>query len=148
MMDYDIRNGRTYMYFKDEPLYPFGHGLSYINFEYKNLKLSNETLSKNGEIKISADINNTGIRAGDEVVQPYVQFPQSKVVRPIKELKGFQRIGLNPGETKAVTYTIRAESLAWWNEKSNSWEVESGPVNIMIGSSSQDIRLQKTIVEN
>lgn len=148
MMDYDIRNGRTYMYFKDEPLYPFGYGLSYTHFEYKNIRLSNKTLSKDGEIKISADIKNSGERSGDEVVQLYVQFPQSKVVRPIKELRGFQRIGLNAGETKSVTFTFKAESLAWWNEESNNWEVESGPVNILIGSSSQDIKFTKTVVVN
>jgi beta-glucosidase len=146
MLDYDIRNGRTYMYFKEEPLYPFGFGLSYTKFDYSNIKLSSDLMLKNGNLSVTADIKNTGNKDGDEVVQLYVQFPQSKVVRPIKELKGFHRIGLNAGETKSVTFTLKAESLAWWNEESNRWELESGPVNILIGGSSHDIKLTKTIL--
>ena len=146
MMDYDIRNGRTYMYFKGEPLYPFGYGLSYTRFEYSNLKFNSETMAKNGSVTVTADIKNSGGRDGDEVVQLYVQIPQSKVVRPIKELKGFKRIHLMAGESKSVSFTVKAESLAWWNDKVNGWEMESGPLNILIGSSSQDIKLQKKAI--
>lgn len=142
MMDYDITNGRTYMYFKGEPLYHFGYGLSYSKFDYTNLKLSNTTMPKNGNITITADIKNAGSRDGDEVVQLYIQHPQSKIVRPIKALKGFERIRLKAGETKKVSFTINAESLAWWNDKISAWEVESGSVKVLVGSSSQNIRLQ------
>jgi beta-glucosidase len=145
MLEYDITKGRTYMYFKGEPLYPFGYGLSYTLFEYSNIKANSETMAKNGSITVTADVKNTGRRDGDEVVQLYVQLPQSKVVRPIKALKGFQRVNLKAGETKTVTFTVKAESLAWWNDDIPGWEVEGGPVNILIGSSSQDIRLEKTI---
>jgi len=113
MSDYDITNGRTYMYFKGEPLYPFGYGLSYSKFEYTNLKVSSEKMANNGSITVTVDIKNVGSRDGDEVVQLYVQFPQSKVVRPIKALKGFQRINVKNGETKTLTFVFNAESLAW-----------------------------------
>ncbi|WP_435356390.1 glycoside hydrolase family 3 C-terminal domain-containing protein [Emticicia sp. SJ17W-69] len=148
MMDYDITNGRTYMYFKGEPLYHFGYGLSYSTFDYANLKLSSATMSKNGSITITADIKNTGSRDGDEVVQLYIQHPQSKIVRPIKALKGFERINLKAGETKKVTFKIDAESLAWWNDKTAAWEVESGSVKVLVGSSSQHIKLQNAFTVN
>ena len=92
MMDYNIRNGHTYMYFKGEPLYPFGFGLSYTTFEYSNLKTSAPSLSAKGSIDISVDVKNTGARAGDEVVQLYVKHVGSAVERPNKELRGFKRV--------------------------------------------------------
>jgi beta-glucosidase len=148
MMDYDITNGRTYMYFKGEPLYHFGYGLSYTKFDYTNLKLSSATMPSSGSITVSADIKNTGSRDGDEVVQLYVQHPQSKVIRPIKALKGFQRISLKAGETKKVTFKMDAASLAWWNDQTSAWEVESGTVKVLLGSSSQIIKLQNTFTVN
>ena len=132
------------MYFKGEPLYPFGYGLSYSKFEYANLKFSSESMANGGSITVTVDIKNTGSRDGDEVVQLYAEFPQSKVVRPAKALKGFQRINLKAGETKTITFTVKAESLAWWNDNIPGWELEGGPVNILIGSSSQDVKQQKT----
>jgi beta-glucosidase len=140
--DYNIRNGRTYMYLKGEPLYPFGYGLSYTTFAYSRLKLSSTKLKNDGTILVSARVKNTGNRAGEEVVQLYVQHPKSAVERPFKELKGFQRVALKPGETKTVQLPIKAESLAWWNEKRDGWEVELGPINILVGASSADIRLK------
>ena len=142
MMDYDIRLGRTYMYFKGEPLYPFGYGLSYTTFRYSNLRLSSARLPKNGSITASVDITNTGKRAGDEVVQLYVQYPHSRVVRPIKELKGFERVSVKAGEKKTVRITVKAESLGWWNDKANHFEVETGPIQILVGSSSANILLK------
>lgn len=82
------------------------------------------------------------------MVQLYVQYPQSKVGRPIKELKSFSRVSFKPGETKTASVPLKAESLAWWNEKTNRWEVEKGPVTILIGGSSTDIRLQRTVQVN
>lgn len=143
--DYDLRKGRTYMYFKGEPLYPFGYGLSYTSFAYSGLKLSAVKMAPGGSVTVSVNVRNTGKRAGDEVVQLYVQYPKSAVARPLKELKGFQRISLKPGETRTVQIPLAAESLAWWNEKRNGWEVEAGPVNILVGASSADIRLRGTI---
>lgn len=146
MMDYDIRNGRTYMYAKEEPLYPFGYGLSYTKFSYSNLKLGSDKVAKDGTISVSVDVKNDGNRDGDEVVQLYVQYPQSKVIRPVKELKAFQRMNIKAGETKTFQFTLKASSLAWWNEATNSWEVESGSVKIVVGSSSADTKSEKEIV--
>src|SRR5450755_2847004 len=128
MMDYNIRNGRTYMYFKGEPLYPFGYGLSYTTFQYANLKLSKARLPKTGQLTISVDAKNTGGRQGDEVVQLYVTHLGSKVERARQELKGFQRIAIQPNQTKTVTMTVKAEDLAYWDEKQNKWVVEEDQV--------------------
>lgn len=140
--DYNLRNGRTYMYFKGDPLYPFGHGLSFTTFTYSNMKLSSSTLAKDQNLMVSVRVRNSGRRAGDEVVQLYAQFPKSAVERPLKELKGFQRISLKPGEAKTVQIPLKADSLAWWNEKKNGWELEPGMVDLLIGTSSADIRIR------
>ncbi|MGI4749269.1 MAG: glycoside hydrolase family 3 C-terminal domain-containing protein [Janthinobacterium lividum] len=143
MMDYNIRNGRTYQYFKGKPLYPFGFGLSYTHFSYANLKLSSSRINVKGEITVSVDVKNTGERAGDEVVQLYVSHQNSKVVRPLKELKAFKRINLNPNETKTVQMQLNAEALQYWNQKLQRFEVEKDTVKVMVGASSADIKGEK-----
>jgi beta-glucosidase len=145
MMDYDIRHGRTYMYFKGEPLYPFGYGLSYTSFSYSNLRTSGESLRANGSILVKVDLKNTGIRAGEEVVQLYVKHLLSSVQRPEKELKAFARIALRAGETRTVTLELKGEQLAYWEVSRHEFVVEPGTVQIMIGSSSADIKLRKLI---
>jgi len=145
MMDYDIRHGRTYMYMKDKPLYPFGYGLSYTTFQYSNLKTSTGRLDKNGELTVSIDIKNTGTRTGDEVVQLYVKHLKSKVERPVKELKAFKRITLNAGETQTVSLKLAASSLAYWDVAKHAFVVEKEQVQLMVGSSSEDVRAEKTI---
>lgn len=145
MMDYDIRHGRTYMYFRDEPLYPFGYGLSYTTFAYSNLRTTSGALRADGSVSISLKIKNTGTRAGEEVVQLYVKHLGSRVERPLKELKGFARVALGPGETKNVTLALRGEQLAYWNTAQRRFLVENGRVQIMVGSSSADIKLNKTL---
>jgi beta-glucosidase len=145
MMDYDIRHGRTYMYFKGEPLYPFGYGLSYTTFTYANLKSSSSELANDGTITVSVDVTNTGNRTGDEVVQLYVKHLKSKVERPVEELKGFQRVTLNPNETKTVRIPLKASTLAFWDEKVGQFKVATEPVKLMIGSSSKDIKLATTV---
>ena len=142
MMDYNIRHGRTYMYFKGEPLYPFGYGLSYTTFRYSNLKTSSATLAKDGTVTVSVDVKNTGKVPGDAVAQLYVSHLGSKVERPGKELKGFQRVTLKAGETKTVQIPLKASTLAYWDEKDGALEVEVEPVKVMIGESSADIKLQ------
>ncbi|HEX4067461.1 MAG TPA: glycoside hydrolase family 3 C-terminal domain-containing protein [Acidobacteriaceae bacterium] len=144
-MDYNIRDGYTYMYFKGEPLYPFGFGLSYTTFKFSNLKTSSTQLSKNGTVTISVDVTNTGSRAGDEVVQLYVKHLQSKVERPREELEGFERITVEPGQTKTVAIPLPASRLAYWNEKLAHFEVETEPVSLMIGDSSADLPLSTTV---
>ncbi len=145
MMDYDLRHGRTYMYFKDKPLYPFGYGLSYTTFEYSNLKTSADEIARNGEIAVSVDVRNNGPRAGDEVVQMYVAHVGSKVERAIEELKGFKRIRLEPGKKATVKLSLKASDLAYWSVEKGAWDVEADQVNVMIGSSSADIKLKKIV---
>jgi len=141
MMDYNIRDGRTYMYFKGEPLYPFGFGLSYTSFRYSNLRTSSAQLAKDGTVTVSVDVTNTGSREGDAVVQLYVKHLASKVERPRQQLKGFKRVGIRPGETKTVQIPLEASKLAWWDQKLPGFRVEPEPVRILIGSSSSDIQL-------
>jgi beta-glucosidase len=145
MMDYNIRNNRTYMYFKGQPLYPFGYGLSFTTFAYSNLRTSTSRLAKDGQLTVSVSVRNTGKRDGQEVVQLYVGHVGSKVDRPIKELKGFQRIALKAGEAKTVQIPLQAKDLAYWDTQKKQWVVESGKVNLMVGTSSAGIKLQQTI---
>jgi beta-glucosidase len=147
LLDYDIRHGRTYMYAKRKPLYPFGYGLSYTTFKYSNMKAP-AAIDGNGAIDVTFDIKNTGARAGDEVAQLYVKHVNSSVDRPIKELKGFQRVALQPGETKTVTIPLSAKDIAYWNVDKHAFVVESDKVQLQIGSSSSDIRLTKDITVN
>jgi beta-glucosidase len=145
MMDYDIRRGRTYMYFTGQPLYPFGYGLSYTTFAYSNLRVSSGTLVGPGTVMVSVDVKNTGTRAGEEVVQMYVKHLDSAVARPLKELKGFERVMVAPGQTKTVTLPLAAEKLAYWDVKKQAFVVEKGRVQLMVGPSSADLKLSKTI---
>ena len=142
MMDYDIRHGRTYMYFRDTPLYPFGFGLSYTSFQYRDLRTS---VSSDNTIDVSVAVKNTGRRAGDEVVQLYVRHVNSRVQRPLKELKDFARIHLAPQEEKSVKLSLPASRLAYWNAETDRWVVEKDQIEITVGGSSADARVKKTI---
>ncbi len=148
MMDYNIRDGRTYMYFKYQPLYPFGYGLSYTTFGYSNLNTSSPALNRDGAVTVSVDVKNTGARAGDEVVQLYVKHLNSAVSRPVEELKGFKRVTLQSGEQKTIEIPLPAESLADWNTAKHAFEVEPGKIQIMVGSSSANIRAAKIMDVN
>jgi len=145
--DYNIRNGRTYMYFQGIPLYPFGHGLSYTTFEYKRLRLSDNTLKPAGKVTITFEVTNSGRREGDEIVQLYVNFPESKIDRPIKQLANFERVHLEAGETKTVSFelTYEHEALRYWDETHYQFVVEPGPMDVMVGASSADIRLKQEL---
>ena len=145
MMDYDIRHGRTYMYFNGKPLYPFGYGLSYTTFTYRDLKTSTPSLPAAGAIDVSVRVKNTGKRAGDEVVQLYVRHIDSAVSRPLKELKAFTRVHLRAKEEKTVTLSLPASRLAYWDADADRWTVEKDQVEIIVGGSSVDARLQKRI---
>jgi beta-glucosidase len=145
MMDYDIRHGRTYMYLKQKPLYPFGYGLSYTTFKYSNLRLSSQTIHSDGMLHVSIDIRNSGRRAGDEVMQMYVAHLNSKVKRPLEELKGFDRVHLEAGETKTVTLPLSAATLRYWDTARGQWVLESDELEIRVGSSSDDVRAQQVI---
>jgi beta-glucosidase len=145
MMDYDIRHGRTYMYFNEEPLYPFGFGLSYTTFRLSNLKTSGPRLAKDGSVTVSVDVTNTGTRAGDEVVQLYAKHLNSKVERPRQQLVGFQRVNVNPGETRTVEIPVAASRLAYWDAKTKALTVEAGQVSILAGESSANIALSTNV---
>ena len=145
MMDYNIRNNRTYMYFKGQPLYPFGYGLSYTTFAYSDLRTSASRLAKDGQVSVSVNVRNTGKRDGQEVVQLYVKHMGSKVERPIEELKGFERVALKAGETKTVRIALKAKDLAYWDAQTKQWVVEDEKVNLMVGASSAGVKLQQTI---
>jgi beta-glucosidase len=120
---------------KNSPLYPFGYGLSYTQFEYSPLQLSDDIMDKGGSLKASIKLKNTGKFKGKEVVQFYIQDPYASATRPVKELKGFQMVELNPGETKEVSFRITEEQLKFYNAR-QKWEAESGTFYVFIGSNS------------
>lgn len=126
---------RGYLLVPHGPLFPFGHGLSYTTFEYTNLRLSPANIRPEGRTKVSVDVTNTGARAGDEVVQLYIRDEVSSVTRPVKELKGFERIHLKPGQTRTVKFELTPAELCFMNVNMK-WVVEPGDFKIMVGSSS------------
>lgn len=130
------------MYLQGEPLFAFGHGLSYTTFTYGRLELSDQQIAKNGKLTVSIDVTNTGKCQGDEVVQLYLHEVTPAVKRPAKELRGFERISLKPGERKKVTFTVPAEKLAYYDETTHGFVVKPGAFDVMVGSASDDIRAQ------
>ncbi len=145
MMDYNLLHGRTYMYSKDKPLYPFGYGLSYTTFDYQSLKLSAPRVNADGSVQVTVKVKNTGKRTGDEVVQMYVQHLGSSVERPQIELKGFQRVHIEPGAVKDVTLTLKPHDLAYWDAAAHEWRIEKEPVRILAGGSSDKLSVQATL---
>jgi len=137
---HDYHSG--YIDLQRSPKFPFGFGLSYTTFTYSNLKLSSTKISTNGTINVSFTLTNSGKSAGEEVVQLYLHDLVASLVRPIKELKDFQKIMLKPGESKTVHFSIDNQKLSFYNNKLE-WVSEPGQFNLMIGSSSADIRLSQ-----
>ena len=123
------------------PLYPFGHGLSYAGFAYADLAIDKPSIGPNEAVSISLSVTNTGKVPADEVVQLYIRDPVASVARPVKELRGFVRISLKPGQTRRVTFHLHASQTALWAE-GRSWRVEAGRIAVMVGASSDDIRLR------
>jgi beta-glucosidase len=126
-------------------MYPFGHGLTYTTFEYSNLKTNKEKYSKNDVISISVDLKNTGRMSADEVMQVYVHRIKPSVEWPQKELKAFSRIPLNPAESKTIKLAIPVKNLMYWNEKKHSWDNDLCKLELLVGTSSGDIKLKKEI---
>ena len=120
------------------PLYPFGYGLSYTTFKISNLQLSTTRISANGKLTVSAEVENTGKRAGDEVVQLYIRDVVATMTRPVKELKGFQRVSLQPGEKRRVEFVLGPEHLGFWNREMR-YVVEPGEFQVMVGDNSVDV---------
>ncbi len=139
---YDISNGFTYMYVREKPEFAFGHGLSYTAFTYSHLQIAPARAPSSGEVKIAVDVQNSGTQAGAEVVQLYVHRAGAGADEPKEQLEGFVRIQLSPGEKKTVRFSLPAEQLATWSTAKQAFEVTRGSFDILIGSSSDDIRQQ------
>src|ERR1035437_8615668 len=136
------------MYFAGKPQFAFGHGLSYTTFRYSGLRVTPARISADGKVTVSLDVQNAGACAGEEVVQLYVHEREASVKRSIKELRGFQRISLNPKEKKPITFTLPASDLAFYDVKTKKFVVNPGAFDIMVGSSSGDIRLKNILLVN
>ena len=137
--DYDVRNGRTYMYFKDEPLYPFGYGLSYTNFKFQDVRLNNTHLSKNDTLSVSFEITNTGSRSGSEVPQLYIEN------QGIKKLKAFKRVFLNGNESIEASLEVAITDLQSWDLNKNKYVVSPGDYSVHLGTSSKDLLFTENI---
>jgi beta-glucosidase len=157
-INYPGENGRVrygegifvgYRYYdkkKLDPLFPFGHGLSYTTFQYSNLRLSAKSITPNDTLKVKVDVTNTGKITGREIVQLYVRDVESSVARPEKELKAFAKIELKPKQKKTVTFALDREAFWYFDDSMNRWNMEEGEFEILIGASSRDIRLSEKIV--
>ena len=121
--------------------FPFGFGLSYTTFKYNSINLSSSSISGSDILKVKCSISNSGPVAGAEVVQLYIHDDNASVERPVKELKGFKKIFLQPGETKQVDFVINREDLSFWDTQSHNWKAGKGKFNVLIGSSSNNITL-------
>ena len=127
------------------PLFPFGYGLSYTTFGYANLKLSGSELAPNGSVTASVDITNAGKRAGAEVVELYIHDLKPQVDKPVRELKGFTKVALQPGEMKTVTFTLQPRALAYFDTPGHQWKADAGAYEVQVGASSRDIRQQAVL---
>ena len=136
--------GDDYTDLSGKPLFPFGYGLSYTTFKYSNVQISPRSIHPDGKVQISVDVENTGTCKGDEVVQLYLHDPVASVARPVKELKGFRRISLDPGEKRTVAFALSKQELGFLNE-AMKFVVDPGTIEVMLGSSSEDIRAKSVI---
>ncbi|QIZ08203.1 glycosyl hydrolase [Priestia megaterium] len=128
-----------------EPLFPFGYGLSYTSFEYSNLSISKKEMKDSDTVTVTVNVKNTGAVIGKEIVQLYVKDVTSSVIRPEKELKGFEKVELQPGEEKTITFRLDKRAFAYYNVELKDWHVETGDFEILIGKSSKDIVLMDTL---
>jgi beta-glucosidase len=145
ILDYNLLHGRTYLYSKDKPLYAFGYGLSYASFAYEGVKVSTPKVTAEGVVQVTVKVKNTGKRAGDEVVQLYVQHLGSKVERPQLELKGFRRVRIEAGVEQNVAFDLKPRDLAFWDAAAHVWRVEKEQVRILAGGSSDRLPVQSTV---
>ena len=145
IMDYNLLDGRTYLYSKEKPLYAFGYGLSYTTFSYEGLSLNSLKMDGNGAVNVTIKVKNSGIRASDEVVQMYVQHLGSAVPRPQLELKGFKRVRIEAGAEQEVTLQLRARDLAYWDAASHAWLVEKEQVRVLAGGASDNLPVSSIV---
>ncbi|MCL2215052.1 MAG: glycoside hydrolase family 3 C-terminal domain-containing protein [Treponema sp.] len=142
IMEYDIQKGAsTYQYFSGKVLWPFGHGLSYVGFEYSQLKIDKTAVNKDEIVNVTFNLKNTGSVSSEEVPQMYITFSGSSFYRPLKTLKGFSRLSLTSGEEKIITFELQVNELSIWDSFKNCFIIESGYCSVLIGASSLDIRL-------
>jgi beta-glucosidase len=127
-----------------DPLFPFGFGLSYTEFEYSALKISSPEINEDDDLNISVDIKNVGMMEGKEVIQLYIRDEISSLVRPVKELKGFKKVNLKPGEKKTIDFKINKQHLSFYDPVKKKWIAEPGVFIIKVGSSSRDIHLKSS----
>jgi beta-glucosidase len=145
MMDYYL----GYRWFDQRditPLFPFGHGLSYTTFEYEHLQVPCSDVSKNGVVEVKVDVTNTGMVAGDEIAFLFVSYPGAAGRRPEKELRGFHRVSLMPGETKRITIPLRVVDLASWDVEAEAWRVPSGMIEVAVGPDASKLTLRDTFM--
>ena len=145
ILDYNLLHGRTYLYSTEKPLYAFGYGLSYTSFAYEGLRLSETKVTAEGSVRVTVKVRNTGKRAGDEVVQLYVQHLGSKVERPRLELKGFERVRIEAGAERDVTLELKPRDLAYWDAAGHVWRVEKEQVRVLAGGSSDKLPVQAVL---
>lgn len=144
--DYDIINGkRTYMYFEGDPLYPFGYGLTYSDFKYSDLTIEKNSIGLNDKIKVDFKLTNIGTIESDEVPQMYVHVSSTKIKRANKQLVDFKRINLTPMESTTISFTLNSDDLMFWSEEKNDFSLEKCSFEVMIGRSSDDIKLKQCV---
>lgn len=137
----DTSNGRTYQYFTGDVTWPFGYGLSYTNYEYSNVKIDKTSATTNDQIKVSVDVKNAGTRDGQEVVQMYVASPNADSAdRPVKSLKGFEKVALKAGETKTVTMTLETKGLEFWDDENDKFDYDLGTYTVSVGPDSEQVK--------
>jgi beta-glucosidase len=145
ILDYNLLHGETYLYSQQKPLYPFGYGLSYTSFAYEGLSVDAAKVNAEGTVKVTVKVRNTGQRAGDEVVQLYVQHLGSAVERPRLELKGFKRVNIAAGAEQNVTMDLKPRDLAYWDTARHAWRVEKEQIRLLAGGSSDKLPVQATV---
>jgi beta-glucosidase len=131
-----------------KPLYPFGFGLSYTTYTYKNFKVSKSNFKKGDEVLVEFEIENTGKMAGSEIAQLYINDEESSVSRPVKELKRFKKVTLKAGEVQKIQFVLTEQDFAFWDINTKNWKTEPGAFTIMIGAASNDIKLQEKVTLN
>jgi beta-glucosidase len=141
LKEYDVTQGRTYLYLNERPLYPFGHGLSYTTFQYSNLRLDRAVAGSNDTVQVTFDVKNAGPRDGEEVVQLYVRDVDATLPVPLKQLRGFARLAIPRGQTRTVTLPVTVRDLGLWDPAIRAWRIEPGAFEVQVGASSADIRL-------